>query len=259
MSDNIEDFLVAAAEDGDVGVKTQKALLSADTVRQVQKGSGITADEYAESEALLVTILVDDSGSIFDHNNDKPIIEGYNEILEALKGASQKGRILVNCRYLNGKVLCPYNYLETTPKMTSTNFQSGGGTPLYDQALVTFGGVMAKVQEFEGKGINVRSWTLLISDGADYGSRNASAKNVAELIHSLNSETHMVLALGVSDGSTNFKSIFQEMGVREDRILVSTNDPKTIRKTLRLASQSAAAFNEPVSPTGGASLGGFAG
>lgn len=262
---SIEDLLVEAASDGEVDKRTTAVLLNANTVRQVAKGSGVTADEYRESEALLVTVMVDDSGSIFGEsasgtNNAPAIIEGYNGLLEALLGAKQKGRILVSCRYLNGTILCPYTYLEQAPKMSASNFFSGGGTPLYDQSVVLFGAVMAKAREFEDKGVGVRTWTLLISDGADYGSRSATAQNVAALAATLTSEAHMVLALGVNDGATDFKDVFQKMGVREERILVSANDPKAIRKTLRLASQSAAAFNEPVAAgSSGAMLGGFAG
>ncbi len=258
----IEDLLGDAATDGEVGKKASAALLSANTVRQV--GNIIVrelrskADDYAESEALIVTVLVDDSGSIFSQGNENAIIEGYNGVLEALTGAKQKGRILVSCRYLNGTILCPYTYLETAPKMSTANFYEGGTTPLYDQAFVTLGSVMAKAREFEDKGVGVRTWTLLITDGADYGSTKVKAKEVAELAKTLNSEAHMLLAFGVDDGGTDFKSVFREMGVREDRILVSANDPKAIRKTLRLASQSAAAFNAPTGAAG-QSLGGFAG
>ncbi len=253
---NIENLLVEAASDGEVSRHTTALLTDAATLTQIKKGDGVSASEYRESEALIVTLLVDDSGSIFDRGNDGAVRDGFNAIIEALKGTKQRGRILMSCRYLNGTVLCPYEYLEKAPLMSDRNFRNGGGTPLYDQTLVTIGSVMAKAKEFDDAGINHRTWTLVISDGADEHSRRVRAADVAELIKTLNSEVHVVLAIGVSDGKTDFRQVFCQMGIKEDKIMVSTDDPKAIRATFRLASQSAVAMNQP-NPAGG--LGGFGG
>lgn len=263
----IMDLLAGAADESQVEGKTKALMLDASTVRQVEKSSGVGPNEYRESEVNIVTIVPDDSGSIFDEHYDTDgvtlvsnaplIITGHNEIIEALCGVRPKGRILVSCQYLNGKVLYPYDYVEKVPRMTPANFTDGGGTPLFARGGTVLTGVIAKAKEFEDKGISVRTWTFFMSDGGNTGPR--VEKQVADLNRSMNSESHMVLALGVNDGSTDFKAVFASMGIKPTNILVSTNDPKAIRAKLRMASQSAVAFNSPGATADAGTLGGFAG
>lgn len=263
----IQDLLGEAADEGQVEARTKTLMLDASTVRQVQKGSGVGPNEYKESEVSIVTIVPDDSGSIFEErygadgalaSNAPNLIAGHNEIVEALGGVRPRGRILVSCQYLNGKVLYPYDYVEKVPKMDGSNFTDGGGTPLFQRGFVVLTGVVAKAKEFEDAGVSVRTWTFFMSDGADQSSPRGRNKDVADLIRTMNSESHMVLALGVDDGSTDFTAVFASMGVKPQNVLVSTNDPKAIRAKLRMASQSAVAFNSP-GAGGAAPLGGFAG
>ena len=263
----IQDLLTATADENQVDGKTKALMLDASTVRQVEKSSGVSPNEYRESEVNIVTIVPDDSGSIFEEHYDTDgvtlvsnaplIMAGHNEIIAALCGVRPKGRILVSCQYLNGKVLYPYDYVEKVPQMTPANFTDGGGTPLFARGIPVLTGVAAKAKEFEDKGISVRTWTFFMSDGGNTGPH--VQKNVADLIRSMNSESHMVLALGVNDGSTDFHAVYASMGIKPANVLVATNDPKAIRAKLRMASQSAVAFNSPGATGNSGTLGGFAG
>ncbi len=138
--------------------------------------------------------------------------------------------------------------------MDANNFRPSGMTPLYDQAMVVIGGAMLMAKQFDDKGIMARTWTLILTDGADCAS-NAKAADVANLIRGLNSELHIVMGMGVSDGKTDFHAIFKAMGIGDDKILIADGgDPKSIRRQFELASQSAVALNQPNKPP---DLGGF--
>ncbi len=251
---DLKDLLVAAASDGDVRPSTAALLTDASTLAQIKRGDGISAGGYTRSDVYIVTLLVDDSGSIGKNGNDKAVCQGHNEILDALLGTKKRDGTIVSTRLLNGTVVSPYVMLERAPRLElGRNFSADGITPLRDQMMVTLGSVLAKAREFEDAGIVVRTWTMVLTDGCDYGSMKASAADVAQLAKSLNSEQHQLLGLGVSDGQTDFDTEFRNLGI--ERILTSTNDPSAIRKMLRLASQSAAAMNQPTAAGGG--LGGF--
>ncbi len=60
-----------------------------------------------------------------------------------------------------------------------------------------------------------------------------------------------VCAMGINDGSTDFKKVFRDMGFDDRFILTPSNQASEIRKAFTLFSQSA------VKATQGATLGGF--
>jgi hypothetical protein len=124
--------------------------------------------------------------------------------------------------------------------MTSKNYDANQGTPLYDQSVVLLGSVVAKTQEFSENGVVARSVTLIITDGADQHSARAKAKDVAALVKDMaRAEAHIVAAMGISDGTTDFHKVFREMGIEDRWILTPGNNPSEIRKAFQVFSQSA--------------------
>ena len=97
---------------------------------------------------------------------------------------------------------------------------------------------------------------MLITDGADAGSRRCKASHVAALVEDLRrQENHVVAAMGISDGHTDFHKVFRAMGIPDAWILTPGNTASEIRKAFRVFAQSA------IAATGGAAvtaLGGFA-
>ncbi len=59
--------------------------------------------------------------------------------------------------------------------MDPHNYDPRGGTPLYDESIDTLGAVLAKSQDFTNNGIACRTVTLIMTDGADMGSRKTPA------------------------------------------------------------------------------------
>jgi len=161
-------------------------------------------------------------------------------VLDALSQSQQQDSILIHTRYLNGRVLFPYCSLNQAVRMSPQNYDPNLGTPLYDQAVVLLGTVLAKSQAFADNGVPVRSVTLIITDGADQQSSRSSARDVAAIVQDmLKTETHIIAGMGIDDGSTDFRQVFKEMGIRDEWILTPGNSETEIRQAFQVFSQSA--------------------
>jgi len=256
---NVAELLKAAHKEGDLSAASMQALNSnLDIGAQIQAGLGIGAEDVQASEVVLVTMQPDDSGSIRFGGNAQAIRDGHNEVLKALSASKQKDGILVHNRYLNGDVLYPYVNLQDAVQMTDKNYDPNKGTPLYDQAIVCLGTVLAKTKEFADNGIPVRTITLLMTDGKDEHSRGR-ARDVKALVEDmLRKETHIVAGMSFDDGAgTDCKQVFKEMGIRDEWILTAKSSPSEIRKAFLLFSQSAVRASQNAASFSKTALGGF--
>jgi hypothetical protein len=247
------ELLQQAKDEGVLGAQSMGALTVVDLGAEIQAGLGICPDDVTASEVVLVTVMPDDSGSICAAGNSQLVRDGHNLVLEALQKSKQRDAILAHCRYLNGSVLYPYRPVEQAEKMTAKNYSPHLGTPLYDQAVVLLGTVIAKTQEFAAAGVPVRTVTLLLTDGGDAHSTRAKAKDVAALVGDMaKTEQHVVAAMGLDDGTTNFRDVFRKMGIEDRWILTPAATASEIRKAFQVFSQSAVKVAQ-----GAVALGGF--
>lgn len=247
---------------GELSLQAMQAFNIPDIGSAIQAGIGISVDDVPASDVVLVTLLVDDSISMRYGSNDQVARDGFNLVVESLKSSKQKDNILVSCRYLSGRVLCPYIQLEQAPKMDATNYDPDlGNTPLLKQSVVVLGQVLTKTQEFKDNGVPVRSVTLLLTDGADNASYGTKAADVASIVTDmLRQENHIIAAMGIADGSTDFRAIFKGMGIEDKWILTPGNSQSEIRKAFQVFSQSAVRASQSAanfSKSAGAGLGGF--
>jgi len=142
--------------------------------------------------------------------------------------------------------------------MDAGNYQPNEGTPLYDQTVVLLGTVLAKSQEFADNGVPVRTVTLIITDGADEHSARANAKTVASIVKDmLMAENHIIAAMGIDNGSTNFQDVFREMGIRDEWVITPKNSKNDIRKAFQVFSQSAVRASQGAASFSKTALGGF--
>ncbi len=250
--DKVKKLLEHAHGIGALSAKSLATLDIVDVGAQIQAGLGCTIDDVTASEVVLVTMMPNDSQSIAGAGNTDAVRDGHNFVLEALKGSKQSGEVLAHTRYLNGHVLCPYIALDNAVVMTKQNYNPNLGTPLYDQTAVVLGTVIAKAQELAQAGIAVRTVTLIITDGGDYGSTRCKPTDVATIVKDmLAQENHIVAAMGISDGTTDFKAVFEAMGIPDRWILTPGNSATEIRRAFAVFSQSAVRASQ------GAQLGGF--
>ena len=248
----VKKLLDDAHDQGALSAKSLKTLDVVDVGQQIQAGLGVTIDDIGASEVVLVTMMPDDSQSIAQAGNTDAVRDGHNFVLQALGGSKQAGEVLAHTRYLNGFVLTPYTALEHAIAMDGVNYRPNLGTPLYDQTCVVLGTVIAKAQELAQAGIAVRTVTLIITDGGDYGSTRCKPADVKALVDDmLAQENHIVAAMGISDGSTDFKAVFRSMGIPDRWVLTPGNSASEIRRAFAVFSQSA------VKASQGAQLGGF--
>jgi hypothetical protein len=247
----IKKLLDDAHQAGALSAKSLAALDVVDVGAQINAGLGVTIDDVAASEVVLVTMMPDDSHSIASAGNTDVVRDGHNYVIEALRGSKQSGEVLAHTRYLNGFVLTPYIALDHAVAMTAANYDPQLGTPLYDQATVLLGTVIAKATELAQAGIAVRTVTLIITDGGDYGSKRCKAADVKAIVEDmLAQENHIVAAMGISDGTTDFKAVFRAMGIPDKWILTPSNSSTEIRRAFQVFSQSAVRASQ-------GSLGGF--
>jgi hypothetical protein len=248
----VKKLLEDAHGTGTLSAKSLATLDLVDVGAQIQAGLGCTIDDVGSSEVVLVTMMPDDSQSIAAAGNTDAVRDGHNFVLEALGGSKQAGEVLAHTRYLNGFVLTPYTALEHAVKMTPANYAPNLGTPLYDQAAVVLGTVIAKSQELAQAGIAVRTVTLIITDGGDYGSTRCKPADIKAIVDDmLAHENHIVAAMGISDGTTDFKAVFRAMGIPDRWVLTPGNSASEIRRAFAVFSQSAVRASQ------GAQLGGF--
>ena len=250
---DVKQLLADAHDQGALSPRSLAALDVVDVGAQIQAGLGVSIDDVAASEVVLVTMMPDDSQSIARAGNADAVRDGHNFVLDALRSSRQSGEVLAHTRYLNGEVLCPYVALDHAVTMTSANYHPHLATPLYDQTAVVLGTVIAKSQELLQAGIAVRTVTLIITDGADYGSSRMKPADIKALVDDmLAQEHHIVAAMGISDGTTDFHAVFRAMGIPDRWVLTPGNSASEIRRAFAVFSQSAVRASQ-----GGPQLGGF--
>lgn len=259
-SSKVGALLQGAKNDGMLSKHSLNILSGDDIGDAIAAGLGTPALNVSATEVILVSSLIDDSGSIrFVPGNTEAVREGHNALLDALGGAKASDGIQAMCRYLNGTNLYDYRPLAGAVRMSSSNYNPDGGTPLYDQTVIFLGGVLVKTQEFAQQGVPVRSVSVIVTDGHDEGSRKHTAKDVASLVMDLLlQENHVVAFMGIDDGRTDFRAIGKEMGIRDEWILTPKNSPSEIRKAFALVSKSAVRVSQAANFSQ-AAAGGFGG
>jgi len=66
------------------------------------------AIKVQSSDAIILGVMIDDSGSIRFEGNSQNVCDGHNLLIDAMNGSKQGDSILMHTRYLNGKILFPY-------------------------------------------------------------------------------------------------------------------------------------------------------
>lgn len=238
---NINALFQDAHDSGDLSKDALNILNTIDLGPNIGEALGEDVGNIPSTECILVSVEIDDSGSIRFAGNAPHVRDGHNLLIDTLKGAKVKDNIQVHSRLLNRGILYPYSFLDAVPLLDSKNYNPDGGTPLYDETINLLGTVIAKIQQARDAGISQRTITIIITDGEDSGSRR-SADEVKVLVEEiLRTETNTIFGMGIDDNHTDFKDIFAQMGIPPENVLTPKSDPKEIRKAFQTMSQSASA------------------
>jgi len=272
-STNVNELLEQATDEGILSPASLNAINVPNIGAQIQAGMGVNVDAVTAPDPTLVTIIVDDSGSISASGNTEVIRDGLNMVLDELSKAKTSDGILVHIRLLNGDIICPFCPLSEAVvnyRLDNKNYNEAKflGTPLYDQVMVLLATVMAKTQEFSDNGVQVKTVTLIMSDGEDVHSRQNDENDCKRVITDMvKQEIHIVSGFGVpsyGSGNDDFRDIFESMGIAPQWILspdmgaTQEENGKIIRAALKLFSQSAISVSQTAATSFSQStLGGF--
>lgn len=206
----------------------------------LQDGVGCTPDDVDSSEVFNLMLVVDDSSSIRDAGNEQSILDFTNRVLAALRKSQSRDDIIATVVTLNRGVVRPAESITTIADLTTKEYQATGGTPLYDAAITACAFGMMKRDEFIAQGSDFRGLIVLLSDGEDCGSRTTAdqSKQVVEKL--LANEVFCFIAVGVSNGHTDFEQIFTNMGIPKEWILTVNDDEKSIRDACGVVSRASA-------------------
>ena len=253
------DLFSTLATEGELSPEAHKTIQIVDFGAAIQNAMGVKVDDVLASETTIVTVEIDDSGSIEAALNTVNIINGCNVLMDALAGSKQADSILMHLEMLNAGQLFPYVLLKNAVRLDHNNYRPKGGTPLYDKTHLLLQRALAKKKEFADNSVPARTVTFVATDGADVGSVHHSARSVRPLVEDmLRREEHIILAMGISDGGyTDFKAVLKEMGIPESCILTPGNTPSEIRKAFQFASQSAVRASQSAANFSKVKLGGF--
>lgn len=244
--------------EGNLSPMAAQAININDMGAQIQAGLGVNVDNVTASEVVIVAMLMDDSGSIRFAGNSQAVRDGHNLVLSSLKKSKQQDGILVMTRYLNGEILYSYTQLDQAIVMDSNNYNPMGGTPLYDETAVILATVLAKTQEFENSGVACRSVTLIVTDGADEHSRKQTPAKIKQVVlDMLKTENHIIAGMGIDDGTTKFRQIFEEMGIPAEWILTPGGSESEVRRAFQVFSQSAVRASQGGASFSQTAMGGF--
>lgn len=234
--------------------------LSADTLGPaIAAGLGAVSIEDVSTEVVLVVRDIDDSSSIEFEGNTQIVIDGENDMIEALRGSNAAGTILVATVFFNGGLVQPFVPLDQVLMLNNSNYHPSGGTPMYDSFSVCLGMMVAKSTELQNGGVAVRGVTRITTDGDDTGSRQR-AHHVEPIVHGmLRTESHIVSGMGIADGRTDFRQVFRDMGIAKRWILTPANTPSEVRAAYATVSRSVVNASQTAGDFSQTALGGFGG
>lgn len=225
----------------------------------IQDALGVSPDAIESSEVFILTILLDDTGSIQSINGgSQAVIDGHNLVIDALKASKADDAIIAHATQLINGNLYEYRKLNDVPVITRREYTPNGAhTPLYDRTTAVLGTVLAKEQEFKGNGVPVRTATLIVTDGGDNSSRSGAA-DVAKVVSELRQrENHIVACMGIGE-EASFRRIFNQMGIDDNWILTPGQNASEIRKAFVVFSRSSVQASKGAASFSATNAGGFA-
>jgi len=261
MSQNVDinSLIGSAKQQGSLSAASANVLTAVDIGDQIRDGLGVGVDDVFANDVILVTMLIDDSGSIRFGSNSQVVRDGHNLVVDSLRGGQEKQvqNMLCHTAYLNGSILYPYVIIGSAVQMDDTNYNPNGSTPLYEAGIITLGRVLTKAQEFSDAGVTVRTITLIVTDGASTDSYRTSDEFATIARDMYRKETHIIAGMGIADGSTDFKQVFRDMGIPDEWILTPGNSNSEIRKAFQIFSKSAVRVSQNVASFNSSMGGGF--
>ncbi|MEQ9499293.1 MAG: vWA domain-containing protein [Deltaproteobacteria bacterium] len=203
--------------------------------------NGMDAEDIEATDVTLVTLLIDASSSIQSSGLEQAVRDGYNEMLEAFAGSREHDSILVSAWKFDDKshLLHSYVPVKDATRLDRKNYRGQGTTRLYDTWCDALLANVAYAQKLRDSGTPVRSLAVVITDGADVGSKRRVTECKKLTQDLLASEQFVLAFVGVGD-ERFFRGIADAMGVPDGSIEVQTNATASgLRRVFQMVSRSA--------------------
>lgn len=236
------DLIGGAVLRGSISDVSHHALRDIGVLNAIERGLQGSQTATRPGRVTLVAMEIDDSGSMFETTYDEEgkrlnkaaaVVLGHNELLDEMRSGADGLRTLLLTRHLNGKVHNPFLPLSMCQKLDTSSFRAGGGTPLYEQTLITLGTVLAKTEELVARGATPRSATLILTDGEPTDWTLSREVQLAQVVRDMQqSGMHIIAGMGI--GTPNqFRATFRKMGI-PDGLIFSARDRKGILEAFRM-------------------------
>lgn len=240
IQSGLQNLFTQAQDDGVLGAASQQILCTNVSPTVIAGASGKAAEEIDATEVTLVTVVIDDSYSIRMSGFDDAIVQGQNEMLQALINSKQEDSILVAQWKLGSKAELLHSYLPVSDALVldDKNYNPSSGTALYDVWMDALASNVAYAQTLSSSGAQVNSVAMVLTDGRDEHSSRYLARDCLALARDLLvSETFHLAFIGVGE-KRRFQTIAEEMGFPSASTLVADASAREIRAAISMASQS---------------------
>lgn len=211
---------------------------------------GLDADRLDSTDATLVCVVLDMSGSMATHK--KPVIDAYNAMLSALAGAKAASTILVSTWVFadSATLLSSYEPVERKARLDGATYAPNGCTALHDATLGGLTGLVAYGQQLHDQGVPTRRVLFVLSDGEDNASRS-SALQVRTATAAIARQEAFTLAYA-GFGSSDLQQQADALGF--PHAIATTASAGELRRIFRQVSQSVLRVSQGNAPLAGGSF-----
>lgn len=237
---SLQDLFSGAVQAGVVSPATSTLLTGQLGPVVIAGAAGMATEDIVASDVTLVTILIDASSSIASSNLEQAVRDGQNALVDAFASARERDSILLALWTFNHdqEVVHAYVPVQDAVRLDASNYRGAGSTRLYDTWCDALAANVAYAQRLRDGGTPCRSVVVVITDGADYGSKR-KARDCAALSRDLLASEQFVLAF-VGVGDEGFRDIARKMGIPDGCVAVQKDaTPAGLRKVFQMVSQSA--------------------
>jgi uncharacterized protein YegL len=207
----------------------------------VAGAAGTAMEDIVATDVTLITVLIDASSSIAGARLEQAVRDGQNALLDAFSGSKERDSILVALWTFNDRQKVLHSYVPVTDatRLDQKNYCGQGCTRLYDTWCDALAANVAYAQQLRMSGTPCRSVVVVITDGADVGSKR-TAGDCARISRDLLASEQFVLAFVGVGNEADFRKIARRMGVPDGCIAVQKNaTPSGLRQVFQMVSQSA--------------------
>lgn len=199
--------------------------------------AGVNPDDIEATEVTLVSLLIDDSGSMA--GLEDAVIAGQRAMLEAFAKSKQKDSFLVGMWALNRTD--PYHSyvkVDDAVRLDRRNYQPNGCTPLCDRWCEILSANVVYAGQLRANGTVVRSIVVVITDSYDNASQKFDIADCAKIAKDLLSSEQFILAMVGVGQETDFRAMAKKMAIPDGAVMIAQATASDMRHAFHLVSQS---------------------